>query len=75
MDYLSRTSVLPVLFVEYGTEGGGDQEVVVAVGDGAVVGGGVPDAPADALAGTGEDFVLAVFDFVPELAGIGFVIF
>jgi hypothetical protein len=43
----------------------------VAVGDGAVVGRSVPDAPADALAGAGEDFVLAVFDFVPELAGVG----
>ena len=29
----------------------------MAVGDEAVVGGGVPDAPADALAGAGEDLV------------------
>jgi hypothetical protein len=46
----------------------------VAVGDGAVVGGGFPDAPADALAGAGKDLVLAALDLVPELAGVGFPI-
>ena len=51
----------------------------MAVGDGAVPshalrtgsGWGVPDAPADALTGAGEDFVLAALDFMPELAGAG----
>jgi hypothetical protein len=43
----------------------------VAAGDGAVVGGGLLDAPADALAGAGEDFILAALDLVPELAGVG----
>ena len=37
----------------------------------AIVGWRVPIPPADALAGAGEDFVLAVLDFVPELAGVG----
>jgi hypothetical protein len=39
--------------------------------DWAVVSGALPDAPLDALARAGQDFILAVLDFVPELAGVG----
>ena len=37
----------PLVLVQDGAEGGADEQVVVAVGDAAVVGGGVPDAPAE----------------------------
>jgi hypothetical protein len=63
-----RSGAWPVLLVQEGTEGVGEEKIVVAVGDDAVVGGGLPDAPADALARAGEDLVLAALDLVPILA-------
>jgi hypothetical protein len=71
---LGRPGPRPILLIQNCTEGCTNQEVVVAVGDGAVVGRGLPIAPADALAGAGEDLVLAALDLVPELAGVTFLV-
>jgi hypothetical protein len=60
----------PLLLVEDRDGGGADEQVVVAAGDEAVAGGVLPDTPAHRLAGAAADLVLAVLDFVPELARV-----
>jgi hypothetical protein len=74
VDDLGAAGAGPTLLVEHGAESGADQEIVVAVSDGAVIGWGLPDAPSAALVGAGEDLVLAVPDLVPELGGVGLAI-
>jgi hypothetical protein len=60
----------PLLLVEDRHQRRADAQVVVTAGDGAVVGGGLPDAPAHRLARTAADLVLAILDLVPELARV-----
>ena len=56
--YFKDMTVLKVMFTG----------IIVAMGDEPVVGGRVPNPPADALAGSRQDLVLAGLHLVPELA-------
>jgi hypothetical protein len=60
--------------IERGAERCGYEQVVVAVGDQAVVGERFPYAPFEGAVGAFADFALAGADLVPELACVGFVI-
>ena len=46
----------------------------MTVGDGAVVGGGFPDAPGQKFVGAVADLVLAGLDLVPGLVGVGLAV-
>jgi hypothetical protein len=64
----------PGLSVEDGAEDGAHQQVVVAVGEQAVVGGRLPHAPGHEFVGRVADVLLAGLHLVAELARVGLAV-
>lgn len=70
LDHPTLPRPRPPLLVQDRHERRAKEQVIVAAGDEAVVGGGLPDASAHRLARAEADFVLAVLDLAPELARV-----